>query len=211
MPSVASKPGSLRESKKLDTRDRIVRTALRLFIERGYEATSVAQIARDAGSSPRTFFRYFAKKEDVVFFDEDVIHELWQRSLAERLPGDTLVARFRRAARNVLRFLNQDNPAASAGVGFLRAMEPALLGRYHARAADLENLVAQVAAEEYGSRIDDPKVQFAAAALAGAFLKMGQLWMHGGGMHGGGGERGGDLLDVALTMLRPGIDHPEEG
>jgi AcrR family transcriptional regulator len=44
----------------------ILRTALRLFTQQGYDATTIAQIAREAGVSQRTLFRYFGTKEDLI-------------------------------------------------------------------------------------------------------------------------------------------------
>jgi AcrR family transcriptional regulator len=58
-----------RQRKKTATRDRIRATALRLFREQGYDATTVEQIAAAAGVSHMTFFRYFPAKEDVALAD----------------------------------------------------------------------------------------------------------------------------------------------
>jgi AcrR family transcriptional regulator len=58
-----------RQRKKAATRDRIRASALRLFREHGYDATTVEQIAAAAGVSHMTFFRYFPAKEDVVLSD----------------------------------------------------------------------------------------------------------------------------------------------
>ncbi|HSZ39108.1 MAG TPA: TetR family transcriptional regulator [Trebonia sp.] len=58
-----------RERKKHATRDRIRASALRLFDEQGYDATTVEQIAAAAGVSHMTFFRYFPTKEDAALSD----------------------------------------------------------------------------------------------------------------------------------------------
>ena len=64
--AVASEPGR-RERNRQRTHDALHSAAMRLFAERGYEATSVDDIAAAAGVSVRTFFRYFGTKEDVLF------------------------------------------------------------------------------------------------------------------------------------------------
>jgi AcrR family transcriptional regulator len=67
---LVDQPGTdWRQAKKTATRDRIRASALRLFGEQGYDATTVEQIAAEAGVSHMTFFRYFPAKEDVALSD----------------------------------------------------------------------------------------------------------------------------------------------
>ncbi|MGO8686702.1 MAG: TetR/AcrR family transcriptional regulator [Candidatus Dormibacteria bacterium] len=93
-----SEPGSdWQKRKKLATRERIRTCALRLFQDRGYEATTVEQIAAAAGVSHMTVFRYFPTKEDVALSDsyDPLIVELVRRTpatqpLIERIGGALL-------------------------------------------------------------------------------------------------------------------------
>ena len=63
-------PNDLRERKRQLTLDRIAETGLKLFVENGYEATTLDAIAAAAGISRRTFFHYLKSKEDVLLEHE---------------------------------------------------------------------------------------------------------------------------------------------
>ena len=54
-----------------NTRERLVDAAFALFVEQGYTATTVEQIADRAGTTSRTFFRQFRDKDEVIFADDD--------------------------------------------------------------------------------------------------------------------------------------------
>ena len=86
----------LRERKKQRTREQIVEAAMRLFAERGYEATTIADIAAAADIAPRTFFAYFPSKEAVVFHDADADFASLAAALAARPEGEYAFTALRR-------------------------------------------------------------------------------------------------------------------
>lgn len=99
---VAPAPSELDESrrdrKKRETREALVEAAIALFAEQGVEATSVEQIADRVDVSARTFHRYFATKDDVLFADTDVRQAKFARALAARPAEEPLLASIRAAA-----------------------------------------------------------------------------------------------------------------
>jgi AcrR family transcriptional regulator len=89
-------PQGLRERKKQRTREQIVEAAMRLFAERGYQATTITDIATAADVAPRTFFAYFPSKEAVVFHNADRDLDSLASALRDRLPGETAFDALRR-------------------------------------------------------------------------------------------------------------------
>ena len=89
-------PQGLRERKKQRTREQIIEAAMGLFAERGFHATTIADIASAADVAPRTFFSYFPSKEAVVFHNVDRNLEGLASTLRDRLPGETAFDALRR-------------------------------------------------------------------------------------------------------------------
>ena len=86
----------LRESKKLQTRQAIAATGMRLFVKRGFDHVTVGEIASEAGVSEKTVFNYFPTKED-IFFDE----------VPERLEALRDAVRTRRPDQSLLETMHQ--------------------------------------------------------------------------------------------------------
>src|SRR3546814_18260221 len=88
---MAAAPVSLREKHAAQTRQRIVDVALGLFVDQGFDATTVDEIAEQADVSPRTFFRYFPTKEALLFHDLEERLVLIQDMIVQR-PADESAA-----------------------------------------------------------------------------------------------------------------------
>ncbi|MCP9967521.1 TetR/AcrR family transcriptional regulator [Actinomadura madurae] len=100
-PGRPAERAGLRERKKQRTRQALATAALRLFAERGYEETTIADIAAAADVSPRTFFSYFPSKEDVVFAEiDDRLAEVSER--LRRTSGEAPMETIRRSIVDVL-------------------------------------------------------------------------------------------------------------
>jgi AcrR family transcriptional regulator len=76
----ARAPSVWERSRQLASRE-ILETAIRLFSAQGYEETTIAQIAREAGVSQRTLFRYFGTKEDLICGDQDALGALLKQTV----------------------------------------------------------------------------------------------------------------------------------
>jgi AcrR family transcriptional regulator len=90
---------SLRDRRKRRTAEAIVAAALELFAERGFERTTIDQIAAAADISRRTFFRYFADKEELFFAEDERLLEVVEATLDAAPPGEPVLELARRATR----------------------------------------------------------------------------------------------------------------
>ncbi|MFH9937806.1 TetR family transcriptional regulator [Streptomyces murinus] len=70
-----------------NTRERLAKAALDLYGERGFEQTTVAEIAKSAGLTERTFFRHYADKREVLFSGAIELEQLFTRAVAGAPPS----------------------------------------------------------------------------------------------------------------------------
>jgi AcrR family transcriptional regulator len=157
---------SLRERKKARTRAELQRHALRLFAERGYEATTVEDIAGAAEVARSTFFRYFATKEDVVLFDD--VDSLFEEALAAVPVGTPLLVALIEAIRATFAGLNEQKRAQEELRMRLGRTVPEIAAALRARGAwDVEQ-TARLVASALGRTPEDIEVVALAGALIGA-------------------------------------------
>ena len=171
---MTAEPG-LRERKKEQTRLLLAETARRLFAERGFEAVSVAEVARAAEVSEATVFNYFPTKEDLVYGGLERFEDELLAAVRERPPGEAILAAFGRFVLEPRGFLAAED-AASAGrlveVSRMIAASPALLAREREIFDRYTRSLAALIAAETRARPDDPAPAVAAAALIGVHRAM---------------------------------------
>jgi len=198
-------PG-LRERKKQRTRETIARVALELFAERGYHATTLADIAEAADVSTRTIFSYYAGKEDIVFFDFAELKEAFARALAERPAGQDALETLREFA------LSMGHAEKSPFHGErerIIASDETLRSHKRARLAEIEELVASAIADDLGADADDLRPQLVAACLIAAIEVLDRRPARATTP-----EDVAAVLDPVITFLRAGLEAlatPSEG
>jgi AcrR family transcriptional regulator len=157
---------NLRARKKLLVRDVIEQVALTLFDQRGYDATTVEEIAADVGISPRTFFRYFPSKEDVVFAHHaDALARL-RDVLDERLRGGDRVLAAVRAATVALQDDADQRELEQTRLRVIR-VTPALTARRYALSVEYEAAIVAAITPALG---DDPGAWMRAMLVASASM-----------------------------------------
>lgn len=161
-------PTGLRERKKAKTRLAIREHAMALFRERGYDRTTVEQIAAAAEVSPSTFFRYFPSKEDVVLQDD--YDPLLIAAFQAQPPDLPLVKALRNAMRDVFSSIPADELAREIERGRLIVSVPELRARMLAQITDMIEMFAEIVAERVGRPPDDFEVRNFAGALIGMAL-----------------------------------------
>jgi AcrR family transcriptional regulator len=162
----AAKPG-LRERKKQQTRETIERAALKLFAERGYDQTTLADIAEAADISPRTIFGYFQSKEDILFCEESGYLGRLAEMLEQRPPGATTVD----ALREFLATIPHHDEQAMLRKQIINAT-PALQMRARAHLGQLEPLLLQSIAKDLDTGPDDIRPALIAASMTAAFSQV---------------------------------------
>lgn len=162
-------------------REALVTAAFQLFLERGYEQTTVDDIVALAGVGRRSFFRYFPSKEDVVFPDHERCLADMTAFLAEGSDDDEPVGRVCDAARLVLR-MYAENPTFSVQryrltkqVPGLRAYELSVVWRY-------ERALAEYLRRRFATRRDGTlQADVIAAAVVAAHNNALRSWLRSDG------------------------------
>ena len=176
---------TLRERKKQRTREALLRTALELFTTRGYEDTTVDDIADAVEVSQRTFFRYFAGKEEAALALQEMAETHFLRAVRERPAHEPPMEALRQAVLESWDSLSEVVESVAPVEVFLRMYQviestPVLLAAHLRRSLETEEAIARVLAEREGVDIDaDPRPRLAVAVFGGVMRLTERRWSTG--------------------------------
>lgn len=164
-------PSALRDRKRDRTRRALLEAAVELFENRGYEETTVADIAAVAEVGTRTFFNYFASKEELLFPEQDERVRAAVAAISSRRPGERPVEVLLRALRAA-----GDNPGEhlvddlSARIAALRAQVSRIVPAVSGRAAHAQLVAQREIARQLHHAFPSELDEVGAAALVGAVV-----------------------------------------
>jgi len=163
-----------RARKKAATKHAIQEHALRLFIEKGYDTTTVEEIAAAAGVSHMTFFRYFPRKEEVVEYDE--YDPLLEELVAARPVEEPPLTALHRALRAGLEQILATNREELLIRTRLILRNPALRSRNLLAQDATRDLLARALARRAGLPEPDLAATVQASAALGAIGPAAMAW-----------------------------------
>lgn len=173
--------------------------ALELFARRGFEETSIEDVAAAVGVGRRTIFRYFPSKNDMVWGDFNWVNERLRRALVESGDEVSLVEALRHAAVASNRYPDEELPALRLRMTLITTV-PALQAHSMLRYASWRAVVAEWAAARRGEASEALAPQVIAHLALGASMAGFSRWV---------ANPGEDLercLDGAYRLLAEGFD-----
>ncbi|MGP4003540.1 TetR family transcriptional regulator [Streptomyces sp. 8N706] len=201
-------PGGLRERRKQRTRNALVRSAFELFTSQGYEETTVDEIAGAADVSQRTFFRYFAGKEEAAFAVQEVAEAHFFAALCGRPADEAPTTALRHAVIHGWDTLGEaveETVPPELHLRMYRVIEstPALLAVHLRRSTELEERMAREIARRAGLDVGtDPRPRVLVAVFTGVMRVAGRVW---GAGHDVGVEEIRAITQSHLDQIGPAL------
>lgn len=149
------------------TRRKISDIATRLFLDRGFDDVTVADVAREAGVSSVTVFKHFPRKEDLLFDREEDAVDILRSAVCDRDPGVDVLASLRSAAFGLLDDRHALSGVKEGSIPFFRtvAASPALIARAREIAAEMERTLRELLDDD--AEFEGDTALFAALVIAG--------------------------------------------
>jgi AcrR family transcriptional regulator len=177
-----------------DAQGRLAQAAFELFGERGYEQTTVAEIAARAGLTERTFFRHYADKREVLFAGSDMLRERFVSTIADAPVSASPKEAMTSAVEAAAKLLDQER-----GREFARRRQQIIVGNPELQERELIKLagISSALAQTLRERgVEEPRASLTAELGISVFRVAFECWV------ADGSERGLDeLVHVALGQL----------
>jgi AcrR family transcriptional regulator len=190
----------LRERKREQTRQRLTEVALKLFLANGYEATTLDDIAAAAEISRRSFFHYFASKEDVVVAWQDRSADALTAAIAERPAEESMITAAENAILTMTRHLNSEDAIAIAR---LKRETPALQAREQVKYEKMERAMAKALAARASDKTGQTQARLVAMITTGAIRIASENWLAQGAR-----EKPDVLVRRMFADIRAALDEP---
>jgi AcrR family transcriptional regulator len=171
------------------TRDRLRAAALDLYLDQGYEATSVQQIAERAGVTERTFFRHFPDKREVLFDAEGHLGRAFIEAIATAPDGPPMHLAAAGLAASATLFPAERRPWSRARQNVLDANTPL----QERELLKLSNLVAAITAALRDRHVPEPTASIAAQSVMSIFQVAFMQWIADGESR--------EMADIQRTLL----------
>ncbi|KGE00700.1 TetR family transcriptional regulator [Rhizobium sp. YS-1r] len=162
-----------RERKRRQTRERIEQAAISLFLERGFEVTTVEDITERADVSKRSFFDYFPSKEDVVFAWQDGFAEHLMRAIASRPVDEPVVKAVQYGLTSAIVSAADER---ALRLGELIRRTPVLNARDQFKYAKLEAKLTEALKARSRSEEESERLRLLAAVVIGALRVASERW-----------------------------------
>jgi AcrR family transcriptional regulator len=198
----------LRERKKVRTRQEIIEAALALFEKNGFDETTIDDVAAAAEVSPRTVFRYFTSKEDLVFLGQDEENRQ-VASLVKNTPRNAdPIERIMEATRTVL-LAPQATPAQLTRSQRLIQRTPSLRAYKGKLLRQIEELVASELVPARGTKQEKLRGRMLAAVYLAALDVAMSSWIDDGAK--GTPEADLAMVEALLRRAFPDVTSPARG
>jgi AcrR family transcriptional regulator len=202
-----AQPG-LRERKKEQTRQAIAEAARRLFAERGFEAVTVAEVAREAEVSEGTVFNYFPTKEDLFYREMEVFEAELLDAVRHRGVGESVPKAFRRFVLDrSVRLAREEVADLIVTAARIVADSPTLQAREREMVAQYTESLAKLIAEETRASDGDLVPAVVANALMGVQRAL-VAYVHASVL---AGRRGPELAAEVRSKGKRGFARLEQG
>ncbi|XVQ12981.1 TetR family transcriptional regulator [Spirillospora sp. CA-255316] len=205
-------PAGRRERKKQRTREALVDAAFRLFAEKGFDATTVEEIADAVDVSSRTFFRYFASKEDVALTFQEEQHAAMLAALTDRPADEPIMTAVRRAVVGIAVACERGELGFSADrfecLMALTADSDKVLAGSLEHAQKKQAAVTRAIADRMGvDPAGDLRPHVVASTVLAAFRAAADAIAAGTLGYSALSE----AVDAAFALLEEGVNYPSEG